>query len=311
MRIGLTGGASTVDKIIVQAQQAEADGFHALWYASTVAGDPLVAMALAGRATSSIELGTAIVQTYPCHPLLQANRAASVVNAMGRPGFTLGLGPSHKPLIHGVFGLSYEHPGRNTEEYLRIISGLLRGEEVDFTGDDWTTHSPGRMITLDHPVPLLLSALSPRMLRIAGQFADGVVLWMASAKAIESRIAPRLQEAAHAAGRPSPRVVAGLPVAVHDDLDEARTATAAMSSMYSGMTNYKRIIEAGGGNSPADVAIVGDEASVHAQLRDLLAAGATDVWAQPIGVGEDRARRAASLQRTRELLSALARDESA
>ena len=169
-----------------------------------MAGDPLVAMALAGRATSTIkDLGTAILQTYPCHPLLQANRAASVVNAMGRAGFTLGLGPSHEPLIRGVFGLSYDHPGRNTEEYVRIISGLLRGEEVDFAGDDWTTHSPGRMVSLDHPVPLLLSALSPRMLRIAGQFADGVVLWMASAKAIESRIIPTLRQAAEAAQRPT------------------------------------------------------------------------------------------------------------
>ena len=310
MRIGLTGGASSVDKIVHQAQQAEADGFQSLWYASTVAGDPLVAMTLAGRATSSIELGTAVVQTYPCHPLLQANRAASVVNAMERPGFTLGIGPSHEPVIRGVFGLSYDHPGRNTEEYLRILSGLLRGEEVDLSGEDWSTHSSGRMVSLDHPVPLLLSALSPRMVRIAGEFADGVVLWMASARAIEERIAPRLRHAAQSGGRPAPRIVAGLPVAVHDDVDEARAATAAMSSMYSGMTNYTRIIEAGGGSSPADVAILGSESSVVAKLHDLLAAGATDVWAQPIGVGEDREQRTASLRRTRELLSALARDES-
>ena len=99
MRIGLTGGASSIDKMIAQAEQAEADGFSSLWYASTVAGDPLVAMALAGRATSTIELGTAVLQTYPCHPMLQANRTAAAANAMGRPGFTLGIGPSHGSLI--------------------------------------------------------------------------------------------------------------------------------------------------------------------------------------------------------------------
>ncbi|WP_319457331.1 MULTISPECIES: TIGR03564 family F420-dependent LLM class oxidoreductase [unclassified Mycobacterium] len=308
MRIGLTGGASSVDKIVAQAQQAEADGFSALWYASAVQGDPLVAMTLAGRATASIELGTAVLQTYPCHPLLQANRAASVVNAMGREGFTLGLGPSHEALISGVFGLSYDHPGRNTEEYVRIVSGLLRGEDVDFAGEDWTTRSLGRAVALDHPVPLLLAALSPRMVRIAGEFADGVVLWMASAKAIETRIGPGLRAAAASAGRPAPRVVAGLPVAVHDDVDEARAATTATSTAYSGMTNYQRIIEAGGGSSPADVAVVGNEDSVRAQLEALIAAGATDVWAQPIAVGDDRDRRTASLRRTRELLSALARE---
>ena len=102
MRIGLTGGAATVNKVVAQAKQAEADGFRSMWYASLVTGDPRVAMAIAGRETTSIELGTAVLQTYPCHPLLQANRLASVVDAMGRPGFALGIGPSHEPLIRGV-----------------------------------------------------------------------------------------------------------------------------------------------------------------------------------------------------------------
>src|SRR5688572_24771412 len=118
MRIGLTGGASSVDKIVTQAQQAEADGFTSLWYASVVQGDPLVAMAIAGRATTRVELGTAVLQTYPCHPILQANRAAAVVSGMGRPGFTLGIGPSHESLVRTVYGLSYDRPGRNTEEYV-------------------------------------------------------------------------------------------------------------------------------------------------------------------------------------------------
>lgn len=308
MRIGLTGGGSSVDKIVAQAQLAEAEGFSALWYASAVAGDPLVAMALAGRATTSIELGTAVLQTYPCHPLLQANRVAAAANAMGRPGLTLGLGPSHEPVVKDVLGLSYDHPGRNTGEYLRIIGDLLHGIDVDFEGIDWSAHSSGRMVALEHPVPVLLSALSPRMLRLAGQFADGVVLWMASPMAIETRIGPVLRAAAAAHGRPSPRVIAGLPIAVHDDAVEARNAVAAMSSAYAGMTNYQRIIEAGGGTTAADVAIVGDETAVLAQLQDLIAAGATDVWAQPVAVGADRAQRIKSLERTRGFLSALARE---
>src|SRR5215212_5556311 len=137
MRIGMTGGARTVDKLVEQAKRAEADGFTSLWYASAVAGDPLAPSAVAGRETSRIELGTAILQTYPCHPLLQANRAASVVASMGRPGFTLGIGPSHEPLIQGVFGMSYDHPGRSTEEYVRILTGVLRGEDIDLDGEDW------------------------------------------------------------------------------------------------------------------------------------------------------------------------------
>jgi alkanesulfonate monooxygenase SsuD/methylene tetrahydromethanopterin reductase-like flavin-dependent oxidoreductase (luciferase family) len=106
MRIGLTGGGSSTDRIVEQALRAEQEGFSSLWYASSVAGDPLAAIAVAGRSTSSIELGTAVLQTYPCHPLLQANRAAAVVEAMGRPGFTLGIGPSHETLVRDVYALS-------------------------------------------------------------------------------------------------------------------------------------------------------------------------------------------------------------
>ena len=303
MRIGLTGGGRSVDKIVEQAEQAEADGFTSLWYASIVTGDPLVPMAIAGRATATIELGTAVLQTYPCHPLLQANRAASVVAAMGRPGFTLGIGPSHEPLIRDVYGLSYDHPGRNTEEYVQILSGLLRGEQVDVDGADWTTHSGARSVAPAHPVPVLVAALGPRLLRVAGALADGAVLWMAPPRAIAEHIAPKVQQAAAAAGRPAPRIVAGLPVAVHGDVSEAREAAAASSTMYAGMPNYQRILDIGGAATPADAAIVGDEGSVEAQLRALLDSGATDIWAAVFPVGDDRA---GSVRRTRELLVELA-----
>jgi len=303
MRIGLTGSGSSVDKVIRQAKQAETDGFTSLWYASLVTGDPLVAIALAGRETSRIELGTAVLQTYPCHPLLQANRAASVADAMRRPGFTLGIGPSHEALIRGVFGLSYDHPGRSTEEYVRILTRALRGESVDFKGADWSAHTAGRVAAVAQPVPVLVSALGPRMLRVAGELADGTVLWMAPARAIESHIAPRIHAAASAAGRPAPRIVAGLPVAVHDDEAAARSAASASSTAYAGMPAYRRILELGGAAGPADAAIVGDERSVRAQLQGLLDAGATDIWAAVFPVGDDKAK---SLRRTTELLKELA-----
>ncbi|MET0728004.1 MAG: TIGR03564 family F420-dependent LLM class oxidoreductase [Acidimicrobiales bacterium] len=302
MRIGLTGGGATVDKVVAQAERAEADGFSSLWYASVVTGDPLVAMAIAGRQTERIELGSAVLQTYPCHPLLQANRAASVVDAMGRPGFTLGIGPSHRPLVEGVYGYAYDHPGRSTEEYLQILTGLLAGEPVDVDGADWTAHTAGRSVPPSHPVSVLVSALGPRLLRVAGAVADGTVLWMAPAQAIESHVVPTITAAADAAGRPAPRIVAGLPVAVHDDEAEARAAAVASSAVYAGMANYQRILEIGGASGPADAAIVGDEVSVRSQLQSLLDAGATDIWAAPFPVGDDPK---ASLQRTRDLLREL------
>jgi F420-dependent oxidoreductase-like protein len=302
MRIGLTARGSTVDEIVAHARAAEADGFASVWFASVTAGDPLVAMALVGRATSTIELGTAVLQTYPCHPLLQANRAASLVDAIGR-GFTLGIGPSHESYVTGAYGIAYDHPGRNTEEYVRILTGLLRNEVVDFEGDDWTVHSANRMVPVAQPVPVLVSALAPRLLRVAGELADGTILWMTPASAIESHVAPRLHAAASAARRPTPRIVAGLPVAVHNDIAEARAAISGAAAIYDQLPNYRRVLEIGGYSGAAEAAIVGDASSVRKQLQALVDAGATDVWAGifPVGRNADE-----SLRRTCDVMRELA-----
>jgi F420-dependent oxidoreductase-like protein len=300
MRIGLNGGAASVDKMVEQAQRAEADGFTSLWFASAIAGDPLVAMAIAGRATSSIELGTSVLQTYTCHPVLQANRAVAVSAAMGRDGFTLGIGPSHEPVIEGMFGLSYAHPGRHTEEYVRVLTDLLAGDPVSYDGEDHRVHAA---LPSTRPVPVLLAALAPRLLRVAGERTDGTILWMGNARAIETHVAPRIRAAAESAGRPAPRIVAGLPVAVHDDLDEARTEAATQFAMYGQLPNYRRLLDHGAADGPADAAIVGDEGAVTAAIQGLFDAGATDVWAAIFPVGADRS---GSRRRTRELLAELA-----
>ena len=299
MRIGLSGGAATVDQMIEQAVQAEADGFSALWYSSVIGGDPLVVIALAGRATTTIELGTSVLQTYTAHPVLQANRALAVAAAMGRPGFTLGVGPSHAPVVEHWLGLSYATPGRHTEEYVSVLAPLLRGEAVQFAGDEFRVNQPAKP-TPPAPVELMVAGLAPRLLRVAGQQTAGTILWMANARSIESHVLPRLQVASGGAPR---RIVAGLPVAVHDDVDEARAAAAKQFAMYATLPNYQRIMALGGISSPAEAAIVGDEASVTAQLQALFDAGATDVWAAEFTVGSDKA---ASRARTRTLLTALA-----
>jgi F420-dependent oxidoreductase-like protein len=305
MRIGLPGLGSSPDRIVQQAERAEADGFTSLWYASAVAGDPLVAMALAGRATSTIELGTAVLQTYACHPVLQATRAASVAAAIGTPGrFTLGVGPSHQPFVEGALGLSYATPGRHTDEYVQVVAGLLRGEHVRLDGDELTVNAGPVALADGAEIPVLVSALGPRLLRVAGQHAAGTILWMANARAVEEHVAPRISKAAADAGRPHPRIVAGLPVAVHDDVGEARSVAAQQFAAYGTLPNYQRILERGGVAGPADAAVLGDEAAVTAQIEALFAAGATDVWAAPFPVGDDRS---ASRARTRALLVELAR----
>jgi F420-dependent oxidoreductase-like protein len=302
MRIGLSGGGATVDRLIDQAQKAEADGFTSMWYAGAVAGDPLVAMAVVGHGTKAIELGTSVLQTYTAHPTLMANRAATVTTAMGRPGLTLGVGPSHEPVIAGMHGLDFSHPGRHTEEYVQVLAPLLRGEAVSFTGEDFRVNAGPPPLPEGRDIPLLLAALGPRLLRVAGTYAQGTITWMANAAAIESHVAPRLRAAADAASRPAPRIVAGLPIAVHDDVDEAREVAARQFAIYGSLPNYQRILAHGGVAGPAEAAIVGDEGAVGAQLEALVAAGVTDVWAAPFPVGDDRK---ASTARTRALLKDL------
>jgi alkanesulfonate monooxygenase SsuD/methylene tetrahydromethanopterin reductase-like flavin-dependent oxidoreductase (luciferase family) len=279
VKIGLSAGASTAERAIEQAEEAEAAGFSSLWYPGAVSGDPLIQMALAGRATTRIELGTSVLQTYPCHPALQAARIQSLHAAVGRD-VTLGIGPSHQMAVEHL-GLSYAHVGRDTEEYVTTLAPLLGAG-----------------------ISLLLAALGPRLLRVAGQTADGTILWMANPRAIEIHVRPRLTKAAADAGRPAPRIVAGIPVAVHDDAEEARRAAGEQFAMYGTLPNYQRILAHGGISSPAEAVIAGDEAAVEGQIRAMFAAGATDLWAAPFPVGADRA---ASRARTRALLGRLAR----
>jgi F420-dependent oxidoreductase-like protein len=206
-------------------------------------------------------------------------------------------------VIEGMYGYSYEHAGRHTEEYVTVLAALLRGEAVDFEGDDFRVHRGALPAPPAVPVPLLVSALAPRLLRVAGQMADGTILWMANAAAVATHVAPRIRAAARAAGRPEPRIVVGLPVAVHDDVDEARTVAAEQFAIYGTLPNYQRILAHGGLDRPADAAIVGDEAAVTAQIEAIFEAGGTDLWANPFPVGGDRA---GSRARTRALLQHLA-----
>ena len=303
MRIGLSATSRDLDEIIVQAQSMEADGLSSLWFGSPILGDPMAGMAVIGRETSTIELGTSVVQTYPCHPLLQANRITSVANAAGR-SVTLGIGPSQEFMVRNVYGRSYDRPGLNAEEYTRIVTGLLDGETVAFDGEEWSTHG-ALNVPLEHPVPVLLAAMSPRMLRVAGQYAGGTITFLAGAKALESVVVPRIRAAASDAGRPAPRVVAGVQVGVHDDVSEVRAQIEATTAkIFDNLPIYQRVLAAGGYERSAEAAITGDEAAVKRQLQGLVDAGATDIWVSPIAVGDDpEASRRRTLDLLRELVA--------
>jgi F420-dependent oxidoreductase-like protein len=299
LRIGLPGGGTTVDRIIDNARQAEADGFASLWFAGAGGIEPLVVLPLVGRATERIELGTSIVQTYPRHPVLMAQQAAAVGLAIGDAArFTLGVGVSHRSVIEGVYGLSYDGNARHLREYLTVLGSLVRDGRVRFSGEDYRA-AADIALRPEPPVGLLVAALAPRSLTAAGELADGTITWMANAHAVEALIAPTLRAAASAAGRPDPRIVVGLPVAVTDDEAAGREAAAGQFSVYGTLPSYQRVLAAGGVSSPGDAAIVGTEDQVGRAITGLFDAGATDVWAAPFPVGDDRR---ASRRRTRALL---------
>ena len=303
MRIGLSGGATTIERMIEQVVEAERGGFSSMWFAGAIGTDPLIVLPLAGRATSTIELGTSVVQTYPRHPVLMAQQAAAVALAIGgdAPRFTLGVGVSHRPVIES-YGLDYERRAEHLDEYLHIVGSLLDEGKVRFSGTEYRCAADLR----NRPpvrVPVLAAALGPKALASTGAHADGTITWMANRKAIESHVGPRLTKAAADAGRPAPRIVVGLPVAVCDDVDAGRDAAAQQFAMYGTLPNYQRILAKGGVTSPADAAIVGPEDEVEREIRALLDSAATDYWAAIFPVGEDRR---GSRQRTHALLQSLA-----
>jgi F420-dependent oxidoreductase-like protein len=294
------GGPADVDSQVRAAQDYEAQGFDGLFFGSVTGADAMTVIALAGQKTSRIELGTSVVPTYLRHPTGMAMQALATQAATGGR-FTLGIGPSHKPFVEGMLGIPYDRPAVHTREYLSVLLPLLHGEPVSFRGEFFKVNGQVRVPNTEAP-QVLISALAPVMLRIAGELAGGTITWMAGLRAIESHVTPRIRKAAQEAGRPEPRIMVGLPVVVTDDAAAAKEKAAQAFRVYGTLPNYQRILATSGAAGPADVAIVGNEAEVERQLRDLASAGATDFLTGMFTVGDDPQ---ASLRRTTACLKEL------
>lgn len=299
MRIGIHSFVAGVDleRAVKQVVKAEEDGFESFWLGQTMGADALTVIALAGQRTKSIEIGVAVVPTYSRHPFVMAEQALTVQAATGGR-FTLGIGPSHKPLIEGMWGLSYDRPGVHVKEYLTVLRDLVNEGSASFSGETYRVNAALQMAQAQ-PCSILVSALAPMMLRLAGELSDGTITWMAGEKAVGSHIVPRISAAAEAAGRPAPRVCVALPMAVTDDVEDARQRAARFFQMYGRLPNYRRVLDVEGAAGPEDVAIIGDEIEVENKLRALAGGGATDFLAVMFPAAEDGR---ASIERTRALL---------
>jgi F420-dependent oxidoreductase-like protein len=313
VRIGLMIGpergryGDKVTKLVAAAEAAERAGFSSIWVPQVPNDfDALTAITLMGRATSIIELGTAVMPIQTRHPVAMAQQAlANQAVCEGR--FTLGLGPSHHWIVTDMLGLPYERPAGLVRSYLEVLNAAFTGPgPVDVENDDFCIHNP-LDVTDIVPTPILLAAHAPVMLRVAGEHASGTILWMADERAIGDHVLPRITSAATEAGRPAPRVVAGVPVVLcgNDEVDEARAwANQALGhAEYS--PNYVRLLEQGDATDVGDLLAAGDEAAVVDRLRSFRDAGATDLAVRVLPFGRDRDARIESKRRTLELLASL------
>jgi F420-dependent oxidoreductase-like protein len=314
VRLGLMIGSdkerARMDRLsglIADAKAAEEAGFSSFWIPQ-VPGylDAMTAVALAGAATARIEFGTAIVPLQTRHPVAFAQQALTTHAACGGR-FAVGVGPSHHWIISDQLGLPYDRPAHLVRNYLEVLNAAFAGPgPVDVENDGYRVHSP--MDVTDPGSPsILLAALGPTMLRIAGEHASGTILWMADERAVETHVVPRITAAADSVGRPAPRVVAGVPVTLcaDADVDDARAYASDVLGHADFSPNYVRLLEHGDAKDVGDTMAAGDEAAVLTRLRRYRDAGVTDLAARIVPLGAGAAARKTSQRRTGEFLASI------
>jgi F420-dependent oxidoreductase-like protein len=296
MRIGIffpTMEQGTVDEMVDRFAAIEVAGFSSAWLPQSAGHDAVTLLSVIGRAVPRIELGTAVVPTFPRHPLMLAAQALTANQATGGR-LRLGIGLSHKMSIEPRYGLSYDKPARHMQEYLSILLPALREGAADFEGEVLTGRGAVSIAGAVAP-PVLLAALQPHMLKLAGSMADGTITWCTGKRTVEEQIVPIITGAAAAAGRPAPRIVVALPVIVTDDEADGRAKADKQLDGYGRIPVYRAVLDREGAESPGDVSIVGDETSVSLQLKHLESVGMTEFIGIPAGDADDRARTKAHL----------------
>ena len=294
MRIGIMAGATqgpeaSLDGMLDKAARVEAQGFAALWMANIFGLDAITTLAIAGQTTRRIELGTAVVPTYPRHPTAIAQQALTAQAACsGR--FALGIGLSHKIVIEDMFGFSFEKPARHMREYLEVLGPLLRGEQVSYKGELYRVNAQISVPGAKAP-QVLVAALGPIMLALTGKLADGTITWMCGPKTLEEHIVPKIGAAARDAGRATPRVVAGLPIVVTREVETAKQRIAEQLVIYGQLPSYRAMLDKEGAPGPADIALVGDETSLGKELDRLRDVGVTDFIAAVVPTDRDAEKR--------------------
>ncbi|MEM9620829.1 MAG: TIGR03564 family F420-dependent LLM class oxidoreductase [Pseudomonadota bacterium] len=277
--IGADGTNNTLDDVVAVAQNVEAAGLDNVWLANIFSFDAISTLAIIGRETQRIGLGTAVTPTYPRHPTAIAQQALTTAAASNNR-FTLGIGLSHKLVIEDMLGMSYDKPARHMREYLSVLMPLARGEQANFAGEHYKVQGVALDIPGADPMPVVVAALGPTMLKLAAEMADGTNTWMVGPKTMESHIIASM----HAAGNPDPTVVAGLPIVLTTNVDAARETIAQTLTIYGQLPSYRAMLDREGVAGPADIAIVGDENTLRGEIKRFEDLGVTDFNAAIINV---------------------------
>ena len=279
MRIGthvIPTGDATVEEL--RAQVAAAANLDSVWTNQHPGGmDPLAVLTAMGDGPG--EVGTAIVPTYPRHPVVMATEALTA-QAFTGGRLTLGIGPSHAIYVTDWLGIPYTAPARHTREYLEVLRPLLRGEHVKYSGEFFTVDTQ-LAITAPEP-PVLVAALGPRMLEVTRDLADGTIAVWVRPDTVSGYLVPRLGDGA--------RVVVLVMVAITTDPDAVRATIARDYAMVGDLPAYRAVLDRGGLSGPADTIVAGDEATVLRELARFRDAGATDLIVSPLGSAEERRR---------------------
>ena len=300
MRIGINASnlvvaGATVDDYVAHAVAAEQDGFSSWWMAQLAAPDALTVLGAVGRGTSTIELGTAVVPTWFRHPLMLAAQALTTQEMAGGR-LALGIGLAHKAPIEETLRVPFARPAAHMSEYLSVLLPALADRKVDFAGDIWSgvTDGIGGTPGVTAP-PVLVAAMGPRMLALAGGRTDGAVLWLSGPRTIDEYLRPALEAAAAEAGRAGPRIVASVPLCVTDEPEQVRGLIDALLAGYNDLPSYRGVMDREGVDGPAGVSIVGNEDEVRAAVGRFADAGTTDFVPVEVGTNPDESARTRAL----------------
>jgi 5,10-methylenetetrahydromethanopterin reductase len=292
MQIGIHGGNQVItggssDAIGAHAAEAEADGFSSYWLNQPPSPDILTVLTVVGRATSTIELGTAVIPTWTRHPLMLAAQALTTQEIVGNR-LVLGIGLAHKPSIEDRYAIPFEQPAKNMDEYLSVLLPAVRERSVHFEGDIWTgvDEGLGGPPGVESP-SVMLAAMGPRMLELAGGRTDGSILWLSGPRTVRDKILPALESAASSAGRDAPRVVASVPMCVTDNPQPVRELVSALLANYNELPSYRAVMDFEGVEGVADISIIGSADEVREGLDAFASAGTTDFAAVEFTTNDD------------------------